>query len=164
MTSLPAPKARRLPGPRRHISDPALPVCTLTALEEPPDDRAVDDDPDRPVRRVSGAGDPSLLDQPEDLKLLRHTRAIALVDRLLRPLAEVDVPEGAVVGGHRGDTTEDVEWSPSLAQQRGLESLTLGVPSAGRSVDSHEDPLQRAERAVVVSSGDIAQGRSEGRA
>src|SRR5215213_1992857 len=109
MTSLPAPVARRLPGPRYASSDPALPVCTLTALEEPPDDRTVDDDPDRAVVGAGGTGDPALLHQAQDLKLLGHPGAVALVDCLLRPLAEIDVPEGAVVGRDGGNTTKDVE-------------------------------------------------------
>src|SRR3954451_11276309 len=119
MASLPAVVARRLPGPRRQTSDPALPVCTLTALEEPPDDRAVDENADRAVVSAAGAGDPALLHQTQDLKLLGHTRAIVLVDRLLRPLAEVDVPVGTVVGGNCGNTTEDFERASPFADQRG---------------------------------------------
>src|SRR5215204_305355 len=136
----------------------------LTALEEPPDDRAVDDDPYRSVRHAAGAGDPALLRQPEDLKLLGHAGAIAIVDRFLRPLPEVDVPERAVVGGDAGDTAEDVERSPPLPEQRRVEPLTLGVTRAGGTVYGHEDPLQRAERAVVVADRDIAQSWCKGRA
>src|SRR5262249_2200763 len=87
-------------------------------LEEPPDDPAVDHPPDGAVRRAVGTGDPALLDQPQDLEFLGDAGAIALVDRLLRPLAEVDVPDRAVVGGDRRDTAEDVERPAALAQQR----------------------------------------------
>ena len=88
-----APRGRPMGAKDHHPPPaPAASHSTSTYLEEAPDDRAVDHHPDRAVVSASGPGDPALLDQPQNLELLADTRAIATLDRCIRPDAEVDVP------------------------------------------------------------------------
>ena len=70
---------------------------------------AVDQGSARAIGTAAWTGQPSVFDETEDLELLGESTGDSLVDSVLGPLTKVQVPQGAVVGGDRRDSTENVQ-------------------------------------------------------
>src|SRR5260370_37080054 len=153
-------------------------------LVDEPDDRTVDVDADAPIGRAARAGDQVGASRGEvendvfiDLPLVE-----ALVDRLLRPLTELGVPERAVcVGVSRvlegwkvAEHVQKVTAIPQRVDQRGvggrgvlsgvsvksdvLETLRLRAVRACLAVDETEQPLaSRAGEGVPTVVGGVGE-------
>src|SRR5260370_9931373 len=152
-----------------------------------PDGRTVDVDADAPIGGAARAGDQvgASRGQVENDVLVDLPLVEALVDRLLRPLTELRVPQRAVcVGVSRisegrkiAEHVQKVTAIPQRVDQRGvggrrvlaggsvqndvLETLRLRVVRAGLAVDETEQPLARRAEEVGATVGGRAGERTD---
>jgi hypothetical protein len=79
---------------------------------------AVDGEPGAPKWSPTRAGDQAVLHEGENLELLAHLAAKAVVDCVFCPLKQLRVPSWAVIQRDRRDSTEDVVGSGAISQIR----------------------------------------------
>jgi len=85
-------------------------------LEKPKHDWAVDDEAGGAEQRPSRPGYPAALNETENVEFPGETGAIPLGYGFSGPLADIEVPERAVVGGDGGDASQYVQWAAAVAE------------------------------------------------
>jgi len=74
-------------------------------------DRAVDNETRRAVSGATGACYKAAFHEAKNLEFFGHSRAIAAIDGQLRPFADVQVPQGAVIGCHGWNAAQYIQWT-----------------------------------------------------
>ena len=72
-------------------------------------DWAIDDESAGAIGATTGAGQPATLNESQNLELFGKASIEAVVDRLLGPFADIQIPKRAVVGSKCGDATENIQ-------------------------------------------------------
>src|SRR5215468_7680413 len=86
------------------------------ALKEPEHNRAIDDESAGAPLRSAGSSDGACFDQRENLEFVDYPRAPAAVDGLLRPFADVDIPQRAIVRRHRGNSAQHIQRTTAIRE------------------------------------------------
>src|SRR6185369_17665736 len=96
------------------------------ALKEPEHNRAIDNESAGAPLRSARSSDGARLDQCQNLEFVDYPRAPSAVDGLLRPFADVDIPQRAIVRRHRGNSAQHIQRTTAIGE--GAEqTLTLRI-------------------------------------